>query len=180
MIHVLTPIRKGEVCADDLSTQSVECKRFTMHNDIADRRANEAYNRAELKQHASRPYTVLMDADVILDNPHTIERMMHVLVHSRLPAVAVDTKSRNDTALARDSAVGHTVIACMMIRSIWLDPLMFAPLEPEDVDCDVKDLLICQELGGSQKCLCRLVNAQIRTMTGYPIPYLRNVRARET
>lgn len=179
MISVLTPIRKEEECADDLSTQTVDCHRFVHSCELTDRRENEAFNRERLKTYASYPYTLLLDADVVFDEPTTVEQMIHLLDVFPFGGVAVDTKKRNDGQLCRDSDVGHTVIACLMIRKELLDAVIFLPLDFLAVDDEVRKLICMRAEPAGQKCVCRRVNAQVRAMTGYPIPYLRNVKARE-
>lgn len=181
MIHVLTPIRKDEEVACDVTTQSVQCCQFTHSCDIENRRDNEAHNRNELKKHVSDPYTVLMDADVILGDKNTFKKMVDFLdKYEVFPAVAVDTKNRSDTNLARSTQVGHTVIALIMIRKPILDAIIF---KHTYIDYSNRELLnetyLPRSRVNADSCLCCDVNFQIRTMTGVPIPYLKNVSATE-
>lgn len=181
VINVLTPIREGEIVADDLSNQTIKCNRYTHSCSLNVRRDNEAYNRIALVPKASDPYTILMDADVVLPQNYTIERMIDFLdKYPIFPAVAVDTKGKDACARAYASASGHTIIALMCIRKKALDVLSFTHLcsthNYENLKLDACLLYNTVKL---EKCLCPLVNKEIREMYGCSIPYLREVSAFE-
>ena len=180
MIHVLTPIRKGEPLAYDVTEQSVECRRFTHSCELENRRDNEALNRNKLKVHASDPYTILMDADVVLPESDTFERMVAMMEkHQPIPAMAVDTKGLEDGKQARNSDIGHAVIALLIIRKSVLDGIMFNHL---DLVYNHPDLAKDFNIRGypvAKGCVCTQVNCQIRTWYGFPIPYIRGIRATE-
>lgn len=179
MIHILTPIRKGEQLACDVSKQTVPCKQFTHSCDLENRRDNEAYNRNQLKQYASEPYTCLLDADVILPD-NALEKMAAFLDKHPFPAVAIDTKQRRETELCNDTEVGHTIIACMLFRKKVLDMITFGPLNLTYNHPDLAADVYLRVILPRRWCCCVTVNAQIRTMTGYPIPYLRGIAGKES
>lgn len=180
MIHVLTPIRAGESLAYDITQQSVKCKRFTHCSDAPEeRRENEATNREALKEFATDPYTILMDADVVLDSNDAFEKMIAFMKKHPFPAAVVDTKGRAPDQLCHASESGHAVIALTIIRADVLRTITFAPLY---VKYNHEDLINDAYLWfppESQGCLCVSVNRQIRQMYGWPIPYIRGVTAHE-
>ena len=181
-ISVLTPIRAGEACADDVSMQQPwkehPYRRFCHPCEVEGRRKNEALNRNSLKMYGTDP-CILMDADVVCPDPATFVQMLDFLMEYDFPAVAVDTKNRSDGLLARDCDIGHTIIALIAMRKKVLDMILFAPLEFTLTDERIRKLVCLREPPEADACICTQVNMQIRTMTGYPIPYLRNVRATE-
>lgn len=180
MIHVLTPLRQSETAVYDVAQQSVPCRRFVHTCELPNRRDNEALNRNSLRCYASEPYTVLMDADVVLTQRDTIAEMARFLDDYPLfGAVAVDTKGRADGQLARDSDVGHTIIALMMVRKEILTAVFFEHLVVATQDKALKSRIHMREYPEHDACLCSNVNLQIRTMTGVKIPYLKGVKAVE-
>jgi len=179
MIHVLTPIRENEKYACDVTKQTIECKRFSQSCDLENRRDNEAKNRNNLKVHASEPYTVLMDADVILESSDTFAEMERFLDDYPIyGAVAIDTK-HGGSSLARASNIGHTVIACVMVRKTILDSILFEHLIESVKDPALKERIHMREYPETDQCICTNVNLQIRQATGKEIPYLKGISATE-
>jgi hypothetical protein len=135
-------------------------------------------------QHASAPYTLLLDADVVLVDPQTAEKMIAYLEEFPDLAVAVDTKGMSEGRRARATAIGHTVIACLMIRKEVLDMLDFEHLVYTTKNERRKELACIREFKEYDACLCSYVNARIaqlgRIFNGpVEIPYLRGISAKE-
>ena len=178
-IHVLTPIRKTEVPAQNPDAWDYPCRRFIQSCNLVHRRDNEARNRNQLKTHASFPYTILMDADVVCESD-TISRMVAVMdKHLPIPAAVVDTKGKTDSQTARLSDLGHAIIALMIIRFDVLQSITFGHI---DLHYDHPDLMkdfCCRGYNVSPNCVCTQVNAQIRSITGFPVPYIRGIHVTE-
>jgi len=182
MISILTPKRATDVYSCDVTAQTVPCVRYSHSTGLPNMRDDEAVNRNELKQYASTPYTVLMDCDVVLTDPTTLEQMVKFLDdYSDVPAVAVDTKGQDDDSLARACDIGHTVIALIMIRKPILDMIVFSHIKAFNKYGDDFRQRACIRTPEIKKglCGCMAVNRQIRSFTGWPVPYLRGVRATE-
>jgi hypothetical protein len=121
-----------------------------------------------------------MDADVVLDNTNTIAEMAKFLDKYPFPAVAVDTKNMSDSSLSRNSSVGHTIIALIMIRAEVLRSIIFTHIDLiYEVDFELRKEICIRDNPVSNNCVCKEVNAQIQNFTGYSIPYLRNIKAAE-
>jgi len=161
-INILTPIRENEKLSYDISKQTVKCKRFTVYNSLENRLENEAYNRNFLKKELSHPYTILMDADVVLLGDDTVEKMVKYMdLNINLHVAVVDTKNLSYTDMCRNTRTGHSVIALCIIRSCLLNVINFSFKNPEGV------------------CLCKHFNSQVKKFTGLDIPYINNLKAIE-
>lgn len=96
--------------------------------DQTNRRISECLCRNELRAFCTGEYVMMMDSDVVLRSPHTVKAMVSMLSATpEIEAVAVDTKGQ--------VVHGHTVIACMVVRSTSLGKKPFRMATPEGCVC---------------------------------------------
>lgn len=170
MVHILTPLRKGAVIPEEaekmLAAQTVVCRRLThcVPDEYEHPRLHEAANRNVLKQHATNPYAVWMDHDVVPGDKGQIERACEYLRYNdHIGGVAIDTK---DTNTGRAERVGHVVIAFVVMRG-WIA----RSLEYRTWKAD-----------GSSACLCQFVNYDMKNRVDIcmPLVYMPGEHATET
>ena len=147
MISVLIPLAPGRVLdariKDALAAQTVENEVYIYCSPIKlSKYEHQAANLNYLKRFAGIPYTMIMSADQIIDNPNTLELLSAELdARPEIDAVTADSKGFTaEDKRIREQETYHVLLDPCLVRTAAIDGITFRSLEPGDCPCKAFNL----------------------------------------